>query len=304
MTTAHPATMTTHPHGDLIDAYLAHLQARRCTERTIESYTDTLTAAHRDLPAGLPLATVDELVAWLGDHPRWSAATVSLHTAILRSWARWAVETKHLDWAAATDLPRIQQHRRHIPPATTEQVTAVLTRCSGEVKLASVVAAYAGLRAIEVSRLRREDITAQVVLVREGKGGHGRAVPCHPALWRAVRKLPAGRLVSSGPQRLACRCWREYRRAGVATSIHKLRKWWASEMRRAGVDLETIRQLLGHASLATTQRYLDIDPTMTAAAVALLPTLTGDDAAGGDPAVAHPAPAHQEAGRATDPPGQ
>lgn len=303
MTVPQPSTMTAaHPHADLIEAYLDHLRAQRCTDRTIESYRDTLQRAHRDLPAGLPMARPDELVAWLASHPRWAASTVQLHTAILRSWARWAVDTGHLDWAAGTQLPRIRQQRRRIPPATTDQVATILARCSGDVRRASVLAAYAGLRAIEVSRACRQDITEQTVTVRQGKGGHRRAVPTHPALWAAVRDLPDGRLVPDSAQRLATRCWREYRRVGVQTSIHRLRKWWATQMWRAGVDLETIRQLLGHASLTTTQRYLaDVDSGRAAAAVGALPTLTAD-AADGAGATAPPPPAPAAAAPATDPP--
>jgi integrase/recombinase XerC len=292
--------MTTHhPHADLIDAYLRHLRARHCTPRTITTYRETLEPAHAALPEGLALATLEELETYLS-HDGWSAATVGLRTTILRSWARWAVESGHMQWAAGTSLPRVRQHRRHVPPATTEQVTAILTRTDGMIRLASTIAAYAGLRAIEISRLDRADVTAETLTVREGKGGHGRVVPTHPALWRAVRDLPAGRPVPIGERILVPRAWRAYRRVGVQTSIHKLRKWWACEMRRAGVDLETIRQLLGHASLATTQRYLDLDPTMTAAAVALLPTLTAADAAVPAPATA-PAPAPAAADPATDP---
>lgn len=279
---AHAAPMT-HPHTDLIDRYLDHLTARRCTARTIETYGENLAAAHAGLPYGLPMATIDELADWLAAHPDWSPATTSLHVTILRSWARWAVKAGHLDWAAAVDLPRVRQHRRHVPPATTEQVTTILARCTGEVRLASVLAAYAGLRAIEITRLDREDITAEQLVVRSGKGGHGRAVPTHPVLWRAVRDLPRGRLVQINERLLVSRAWRAYRQVGVSTSMHKLRKWHASELRRAGVDLETIRQLLGHTSLATTQRYLDVDPAMQAAAVALLPTVTADAAAGAGP---------------------
>ena len=282
MTLAHPDPMAK-LHSDLITLYLQHLSARQCTGRTIETYGDTLTAAHASIPSGLPMATVEEVTDWLTAHPDWSPATVSLHVTILRSWGRWAVESGHLDWAAAVDLPRVRQHRRHVPPATTEQVTTILARCTGEVRLASVLAAYAGLRAIEIVRLARDDITADMVVVRSGKGGHGRGMPCHPVVWRAVRDLPAGPLFAIDERLLVSRAWNRYRSVGVATSMHKLRKWYASQLRRAGVDLETIRQLLGHTSLATTQRYLDVDPAMQAAAVALLPTVTADAAAGAGP---------------------
>lgn len=284
MTTLDAAPMTPHhPHGDLIDTYLDHLIARRCSDRTIDTYGRILRAAHAALPEGLPMATPDEIMDWLASHPRWSSATVSLTTTVLRSWSAWAVEHRHMDWAAGAELPRVRQHRRHIPPATTQEVTTILARTGHLVWRASVIAAYGGLRAVEIVRLDRGDVTAETLTIRRGKGGHLRVIPTHPELWRVVRDLPPGLLVPITAARLCARAWSAYRRVGVESSLHRLRKWHASELRRAGVDLETIRQLLGHTSLATTQRYLDVDPTMQAAAVALLPTLTADVAAGAGP---------------------
>ncbi len=56
--------------------------------------------------------------------------------------------------------------------------------------------------------------------------------------------------------------------AGVANaSSHSLRRTHANTLRRRGVDLLLIKEQLGHASLATTQRYFDVDPVEAAAAV-------------------------------------
>ena len=56
--------------------------------------------------------------------------------------------------------------------------------------------------------------------------------------------------------------------AGVENaSSHSLRRTHAANLRRNGTDLEIIRRQLGHRSLATTQRYLGVDPIEVAAAV-------------------------------------
>ena len=56
--------------------------------------------------------------------------------------------------------------------------------------------------------------------------------------------------------------------AGVANaSSHSLRRTHANRLRRRGADLHVIKEQLGHASLATTQRYFENDPVEIAAAV-------------------------------------
>ena len=59
--------------------------------------------------------------------------------------------------------------------------------------------------------------------------------------------------------------------AGVAgASSHSLRRTHANTLRRRGVDMMIIKEQLGHSSLATTQRYFDVDPAEARAAIAPL----------------------------------
>ena len=43
-------------------------------------------------------------------------------------------------------------------------------------------------------------------------------------------------------------------------TIHSMRHTYASNLRKKGVDLKVIKTLLGHSSLATTDRYLHVSP--------------------------------------------
>ncbi len=64
---------------------------------------------------------------------------------------------------------------------------------------------------------------------------------------------------------------RMFEAAGVeAASSHSLRRTHANELRRLGVDLKIIQEQLGHASLALTERYFDVDPVEKEAALARL----------------------------------
>jgi integrase/recombinase XerD len=62
-----------------------------------------------------------------------------------------------------------------------------------------------------------------------------------------------------------------YRRAGLdGASSHSGRRTFITKLAEQGVGARVLQQLAGHSSLATTQRYIDIKPSMLRAAVELV----------------------------------
>ena len=285
MTQAHSQRMN--PHTDIIDAYLESLRQQRRRPKTISTYRDILMHAHRDLPEGLPLAVEDELRAWLAN-PAWSAATQQLRTVAIRRFCRWAHEQGYIDRDEAEHIPPPSRPRQVPRVASSDQVQTILARTRGHVWLASLLASHAGLRACEVATVERDHVDANRLHV-VGKGAHERVVPTHGQVWQAVQHLPPGPLLPGySAESVSGHCWQTYRRLGVQTSVHKLRGWFATSLWEAEVDLETIRRLLGHTSLATTQKYLGLSPERMTAAVARLPQLTAAAVAAGTARAARP----------------
>ena len=142
-----------------------------------------------------------------------------------------------------------------------------------------------GLRISEALSLRGRDAPLGEALRITGKGGKTRIVPVLPVVREAVdlyvAALPAAigadaplfRAVRGGafsPRHAQALMQRLRGRLGLPDSAtpHALRHSFATHLLGAGADLRAIQELLGHASLSTTQRYADVDAAGLLAAYA------------------------------------
>ncbi len=133
-----------------------------------------------------------------------------------------------------------------------------------------------GLRISEALALRGSDVPLGEVLRITGKGGKMRLAPVLPAVreamdaylaatpFPAVAAEPLFRAVRGGaltPRHAQATMQRLRGRLGLSdrATPHALRHSFATHLLGAGADLRSIQELLGHASLSTTQRYTAVD---------------------------------------------
>ncbi len=133
-----------------------------------------------------------------------------------------------------------------------------------------------GLRISEALSLTRADAPLPETLRITGKGGKTRMVPVLPAVRTAVEDYlalqpfvmtpdaPLFRAKRGGPlspRHVQATVQRLRGRLGLPASAtpHALRHSFATHLLGAGADLRSIQELLGHASLSTTQKYTAVD---------------------------------------------
>jgi integrase/recombinase XerC len=241
-----------------------------------------------------PISKVDTLAvrSYLASLHRSHLASRSLarHLSTLRSFFRWACREGHVEKNPARTLPSPKLPRT-LPRAMTQPDTERLLEVDEEGSFperdrALFELLYAtGLRVSEAAGLDLEDVDFSARLLRVvGKGNKERIAPFGEAAGDALSAyLPARRARRRGAEdasaddgeplfvnarggRLTTRSMarllkRRLRAAGLPVEIspHALRHSFATHLLEAGADLRAIQELLGHASLSTTQKYTHLD---------------------------------------------
>lgn len=240
--------------------------------------------------AALEALKVRDYRAWLARRAAAgvSAASRARGLAAVRGFMRFLAKRGLVSETAATAVRAPRQARRQPRPLDPRAAEAVLDEAATPASLAAedwigkrdhalfLLLYAAGLRIGEALSLTRGDAPLGETLRMVGKGGKERLVPVLPAARRAVDDYLAacphavsaeealflgarGGALADG---VARRRMREVRRAlGLPESVtpHALRHSFATHLLAAGGDLRAIQELLGHAGLSTTQRYLGVD---------------------------------------------
>ena len=239
------------------------------------------------------LAYVEDLKSAVDDdgRPRYAPSSIARALVAVRSFHRFCLEEGFLavDPSEEVGAPRVPLG---IPKALTEdEVEALLAAVVGDTARALrdraiVETLYAtGVRISELVGLDRRDLDLDDGLVRVlGKGSKERIVPVGRSAREALTTyLAAGRPQLARPDRsprggeaviLNARggrlsrqsCWKIVRTAGERAGLggrlspHVLRHSCATHMLERGADIRVVQELLGHASLSTTQVYTKVSP--------------------------------------------
>lgn len=207
--------------------------------------------------------TLDDLLTWLGGH-NWSRETLRSHRASVRGFYRWATATGRVPVDVSLGLPPVAPAQPRPRPAPPTAVVAALHEADQRVWLMIRLGVEVGLRRGEVARVHSSDVLEDLggwSLRVHGKGARERTVPLPANLARALRELPpgwafpgrdGGHLSPRWVGRLVSRMLPD----GV--TMHALRHLCATELHDDTHDLRAVQRLLGHASVATTERYVAV----------------------------------------------
>ncbi len=211
----------------------------------------------RGVEAGPHDLTVDELLAWLADRD-WSRETRRAWRATLRAFF---AEIGRLDLEAVPAARAAEPRPR--PIAEDDLQLTLRLVAGGRVWLILRLAAQAGLRRGEIAQIHAHDLSRDLLgwsLLVHGKGDKPREVPLTDDLASAVRLACGDSWMLPGQinGHLSARRVGELAAEALPApwTLHTLRHRFATRAYEATGDLVTVSRLLGHASVATTQRYV------------------------------------------------
>ncbi|MFZ5432550.1 MAG: site-specific tyrosine recombinase XerD [Calditrichota bacterium] len=226
-----------------------------------------------------------------------SPRSIARHLSSIRGFFRWRAMEGLSRKNPAEDLEGPKQPR-HLPTVLSVNEIELLIAAVADDSPASLrdramleVAYSCGLRVSELVGLRRRDIQFESQLLRVlGKGGKERIVPLGGRAEEALkdylyrgREWMCGKAKDGKPKPLPSEArdvvflnqrgrpitrygfWRNLKdylqRAGIQTEVtpHTFRHTFATHLIEGGADLRVVQELLGHASISTTEIYTHLD---------------------------------------------
>jgi integrase/recombinase XerC len=249
---------------------------RRAYVSDITLFAEWMSRSGVEGPAGIDRLQLRRYLAYLGTR-QLARASIARKAAALRCYFSWQVRQGHRDSDPARSLRAPSGGGRLPRVLSSGEVTSLLDVPTGtpvdrrDVAVLELLYA-AGLRVSELCGLDRGDIDLRGRTVTVlGKGSKQRRVPIHDAAVDALAAwFDGGRDDMDGPSeaafvnrrgaRLGPRDVRRIldRRSASPTHPHALRHTYATHLLDGGADLRVVQELLGHASLATTQVYTHV----------------------------------------------
>jgi integrase/recombinase XerD len=256
--------------------------------RDLDRYVAFLAGIAVTDPAAISTRQVAAYLAHLregdGDHPPLAATSAGRAISAVRGLHRFAVREGIVDDDSSRDITPPTPPKRLPKALSVDDVTSILNSAGGDEPLALRDRALleflygTGARISEVVGLARDDVdlTDRTVTLR-GKGGKTRLVPlggyaaaaleaylvrARPGLADAGKGTAAVFLNARGGRLSRQSAWAILRRAAESAGLnathlspHVLRHSYATHLLDGGADVRVVQELLGHASVTTTQIY-------------------------------------------------
>ncbi len=284
-----PIEKPAQPLPEMVEAYLeystyvkevCHAQVLR-TKKILCAFWDFLEANS----IRLKYVRIEQVDEFLADNNRCYKKTVwGIQRSYLRGFLAWLYQNKVIKKNLAPMIVGAPVFSRSKPPKflMPHEINTLFSSLTGQVPLTLRVAAmvylgfYLGLRPIEISRIELDDIEFKKLEIRipQRKNTNPIRLPLPVCCIKAITAYILGGRPKTLSRRLFITSIVPYRpvlprtvcsditkamkRAGLKSSSYWLRHTYVQNLLEAGVSVFEIKEMVGHESIETTQRYLHV----------------------------------------------
>ena len=251
---------------ELVDEFLEYLfSVRGYSEATVRTYEIPLRQMlehHRLTPEGSGRWRLDILPL-----RRMIAAntqrTVAKKLSAIRSFVRYLRDQRNMPILLVGD-ESVKVPQTLPKPLDESHIREVMEEADAQSRLILALLYGLGLRISELASLRRGDLATEWVRIT-GKGKKTRQLPVPPGIRQMVEAYleqhPGGTYlfekggVPLNESQLRYRIGKLFKKHGIKATPHQLRHSFATHLLEHGARISDVSELLGHASMATTQIY-------------------------------------------------
>jgi site-specific recombinase XerD len=260
-----------------VKLFCAYLRTRNYSPHTIENYGRDLRLFFAPLQKALRAVSWRDIEHFMQQQhqAQLAATTINRRLHALKHFFDYLVMERQTLVTNPVKPSHLLRQGRPLPKQLSQdQVRLLFAQITNPLDHALyLLILRCGLRVSEVARLRRSDLDweQQSLRIDQGKGGKDRvvyvsadalaalrtclavrpaAVPAEVVFWN--QKRPHRALSSKGMQK---KMERYAKAAGIKASCHSLRHTFASNLLEEGAEVISIKELLGHASMESSERY-------------------------------------------------
>jgi site-specific recombinase XerD len=260
-----------------VKLFCAYLHTRNYSPHTIENYGRDLRLFFAPLHKALRAVSWRDIEHFIQQQhqAQLAATTINRRLHALKHFFDYLVMERQTLATNPVKPSHLLRQGRPLPKKLSQdQVRTLFTQITNPLDHALyLLILRCGLRVSEVARLRRSDLDweQQSLRIDQGKGRKDRvvyvsadalaalrtclavrpaAVPGEVVFWN--QKRPQRALSSKGMQK---KMERYAKAAGIKASCHSLRHTFASNLLEEGAEVISIKELLGHASMESSERY-------------------------------------------------
>jgi len=198
-------------------------------------------------------------------------ATVNREVACLKAAFNYAIKNKKATENPVKEVKMLQENNTRTRYLTEDEIKRLLDACPKGLKPIVQTALLTGMRLGEILALKWEDIDFDrgIILIKITKSGKSREIPIVGALEKVLSDA------FDNSDNVHCFCNEQsqpyssihslydntVKRAGIIDfCFHDLRHTAASYMVMKGLDLTTVKEILGHQTIKMTMRYAHLSP--------------------------------------------